>query len=90
MQFVTAWGLLDISKIEPTLNAFDRVCQAVHAIGYLGKSHVHLGNFSFESADPLLHLAHVIAQAVDGTAYVPQMLKHDIVDVGDAGRSLPI
>src|SRR5579885_3888535 len=55
-----------LAQLEPPLDSVDARVQAVHAIG-------QIRILAFEDSEPAFSLAHVIANAIDGTANMAQM-----------------
>lgn len=67
----------DVGEVEPAFNPLDASVEPVQAIG---KVRV----LTLEDAETALHLAHVVAQAVDRSPDVTQMLKHEVFSLGYA------
>jgi hypothetical protein len=59
-----------VSQIETAFDPFDAAIDAIEPIR-------EIGVLALENAKARLHLAHVVAQAINRTTNVPQMLKHD-------------
>ncbi|MBX9843702.1 MAG: hypothetical protein K2Z80_18025 [Xanthobacteraceae bacterium] len=66
-----------LGQIETTFDPFDAAIDAVEAVG-------EIGVLAFENAEARLHLAHIVAKAIDGASDVPQMLETDIVGLDHA------
>jgi hypothetical protein len=64
-----------VSQIETAFDPFDAAIDAIEAVR-------EIGVLTFENTKARLHLAHIVAKAIDGTTDVPQMLQDDIVRFG--------
>ena len=63
---------LRVSQAKSLLDPLDATVHAVQPGG-------QVGILIFEDAKPTLDLAHVLSQAVNGAAYMPQVLEDEIV-----------
>ena len=66
-----------VREIQPLFDPFD---PTIHTVKPVGK----IGVLAFENAEPALYLAHVVAQAVNSTSDMPQVLQNDVIRFGHA------
>jgi hypothetical protein len=73
---------MGVHQIEPPLDPFDAVAQAIDAHRLLGDLDTNLRDFALDRAHPRLYFTHVLARFIDCAPDMAQMLKNEILRFG--------